>query len=56
MSNDYVKGDDFKEDPDKSMTYGISKGDHTNVIEVYSSAEVRDLIIRLLNYHEEVTS
>ena len=43
----WTKGDDYKEG-NCEMVYGIDKGQHGNAVEVYSSEEDRDLILKFL--------
>ena len=47
------KGDDYGQETSFGFgTYGISKDDHTNAIEVYTSKGDRDLILTLLRRYE----
>ena len=49
----WSKGEDYRAKPWKYFTYGINKGHHTNAIEIYKTEEDRDLILQLLQKHEE---
>jgi len=44
----YKSGDDYKDYDADYPTYGISCGNHTNKIEVYGDAKLRDEILDFL--------
>jgi hypothetical protein len=50
---EWCKGEDEMESGADFMTYGITKDDHTNGIEVFTSERDRNLILALLRRYEE---